>query len=84
MLDPLSTIVSDIVGANVPEDPNATWVCGKVRGKNGLGGYAQPVPFMGMIAPLKAGGSSFIVVAIADANAASQSRVLTTCLDNLK
>lgn len=59
-------------------------VCGKVQGKNSLGGYAQPAPFIGSLVPTSSGAMMFLVLAIASSDPAEQARTLQACADALK
>ncbi len=85
MLDPSSTIVSDVLASEeVIGGDQMAWVCGNVRGKNGLGGYSQPTPFMGALIEAADGAPDFLVIAVASQDAAEQHRVLSECLSRLK
>lgn len=85
MLDPSSTIVSDVVAAKENVDGQTiNWVCGKVRGKNTFGGYAQPTNFMGTILETAGSGRMFVVINIAGPSNEEQLRTLRTCLDKLR
>jgi len=47
--DPASIMLTDVVASVDPlSSGNMTWMCGMVRGKNALGGYADPMPFIAM------------------------------------
>lgn len=84
MLDPESTILSEVVAADEKAgDETMTWVCGKVRGKNTFGGYAQPVPFVGSIITEKTGKRSFLPIQIAGPSNSEQLAVLQLCLAKL-
>lgn len=66
------------------EGEDARWVCGKVRGKNTFGGYAQPTSFIGMLWTGRNGGRHFTLITIADPYAASELLVLNACIERLK
>lgn len=50
MRDPQSMVLTDVLAADDPtSESSITWICGVVRGKNALGGYADPKPFVAMV-----------------------------------
>lgn len=50
MRDPNSMVLSDLLAIVDPASGSGlTWVCGIVRGKNALGGNADPLPFISML-----------------------------------
>lgn len=79
MLDPASTIISDVLANDeLVDGKTMTWICGKVRGRNTFGGYAQPVPFLGAIVESPVKGRTFITISIADAR--TSVTTLQSCL----
>lgn len=80
LLDPESIIVSEVIATEDVSGPALVWVCGKVRGKNSFGGYAQPTPFMGTFVTGKSGKRSFLTMVIAGPSDDEQLHVLETCL----
>ncbi|WP_128549280.1 MULTISPECIES: hypothetical protein [Salipiger] len=85
MLDPASTIISEVVAADdVSDDGVITWVCGNVRGRNSYGGYAQPTPFFGGLTDSPNFGRSFIVISIAGPSAREHLNVQTACQKSLR
>lgn len=65
MLDPESTRVANLMAATDDKEPSLIYVCGEVQGKNTLGGYAQPVMFLGALVTNNVGKRVFTVIAIA-------------------
>ncbi|MBR9841176.1 MAG: hypothetical protein GYB50_25335 [Rhodobacteraceae bacterium] len=85
MLEPGSTIISDVVAADdVIDGSTITWVCGNVRGKNSYGGYAQPTPFYGSLSDSESTGRSFITIAIAGSTHSEKTTVQNACYAALK
>lgn len=85
MLDPSSTIVSNVVAAKETVDgQEVAWVCGKVRAKNTFGGYAQPSNFMGTLISTEPSKRMFVVLSIAGPSDAEQLQTLRACLDKLR
>lgn len=85
MLDPSSTIVSNVVAAKEFVDgQEVAWVCGKVRGKNTFGGYAPPTNFMGTLIATQPTKRMFVVLSIAGPSNAEQLQTLRACLDKLR
>lgn len=80
MLDPSSTIISDVVSVTDGKfKDNGATVCGFVRGKNTFGGYAQPTPFIGILADTKSGQRKFLPIAVAEPSPTSQLSILQMC-----
>lgn len=85
MLDPSSTIISNVIAADEILDSGdvITWVCGDVRGKNTFGGYSYDTPFIGTLLDTPKAGRAFILMSIATADAGSKLSVLQSCVDKV-
>ena len=84
LLDPESAQISDIWATGDIMKDEYVFVCGYVQGKNAMGGYTPRTPFISSLFTTKSGGIEFLVIAIADQDAASQRSVLQTCRDRME
>lgn len=84
MRDPESTSLSGVVANPDPKIAGTSWVCGKVSGKNGFGGYGEPSLFLGTLTLNGEGKEFFFLVDIAEDQGVATDRLLAVCLDKLK
>jgi hypothetical protein len=81
LLDPASGKVSDILAARDVEHEGLVWVCGKVQGKNSLGAYVQPTPFVGSLVTDRAGQTVFMLISLSGPSNEEQLRTVNVCLE---